>query len=153
MLSSHRKRDCEFHVGLRERKSGLVVLQHRISRTETPSGYRCKQCRSAKIKCSGTAPCARCARRREHCVFPSDEPHVSVPQTYLEHLERRVAQQSKSRQRSSPSDFTNASIRPAEEAPQDASRGLLVLGAWHSYPSCLHTHISDMDRLQTDNHL
>ncbi|KAL9527278.1 Proline utilization trans-activator [Sphaerulina musiva] len=97
----------------------------------------CKQCRSAKIKCSGTAPCARCARRREHCVFPSDEPHVSVPQTYLEHLERRVAQQSKSRQRSSPSDFTNASIRPAEEAPQDASRGLLVLAEASSTASAI----------------
>lgn len=53
--------------------------------------HRCKQCRQAKIKCSGSIPCARCARRRDTCVFPSDEPHVSVPERYLKDLERRVA--------------------------------------------------------------
>ncbi|KAI1452453.1 hypothetical protein F4805DRAFT_447319 [Annulohypoxylon moriforme] len=52
----------------------------------------CKQCRAAKIKCSGNRPCNRCVRRRDSCVFPSNEPHVSVPEKYLRNLERLLSQ-------------------------------------------------------------
>ncbi|KAJ5344514.1 hypothetical protein N7452_002518 [Penicillium brevicompactum] len=52
----------------------------------------CKQCRTAKVRCSGSRPCARCTRRRDTCVFPADEAHVSVPERYLQDLQREVAQ-------------------------------------------------------------
>ncbi|KAF2440812.1 hypothetical protein P171DRAFT_488407 [Karstenula rhodostoma CBS 690.94] len=47
---------------------------------------------ASKIKCSGNRPCERCARRRDSCIFPSDEPHVSIPERYLRDLQRRVSQ-------------------------------------------------------------
>ncbi|USW58592.1 hypothetical protein Slin15195_G119110 [Septoria linicola] len=79
----------------------------------------CKQCRQAKIKCSGSLPCSRCARRREACVFPSDEPHVSVPERYLKDLEKRVA---KAKQKSANGDqpFAPTLHSASNEAHADA---------------------------------
>ncbi|KXT16587.1 hypothetical protein AC579_6308 [Pseudocercospora musae] len=51
----------------------------------------CQQCRAGKVRCSGENPCTRCVRRRENCTFPSDEPHISVPESYLAELERQAA--------------------------------------------------------------
>ena len=38
----------------------------------------CRQCRAAKVRCSGILPCSRCSRRRDDCVFPEDDPKVAV---------------------------------------------------------------------------
>ncbi|KAJ5761514.1 hypothetical protein N7533_003553 [Penicillium manginii] len=50
------------------------------------------QCRASKVRCSGTRPCERCTRRRDKCAFASDEAHVSVPERYLQDLQREIAQ-------------------------------------------------------------
>ncbi|KAF2210016.1 hypothetical protein CERZMDRAFT_121896 [Cercospora zeae-maydis SCOH1-5] len=121
----------------------------RISHRETGSSdsytensvHRCKQCRQAKIKCSGSMPCARCARRRDTCVFPSDEPHVSVPERYLKDLERRVA-----RARNSQSTASNPEpcVRRSESSlpiepnvahqGQERDDGYRVVDAQHAQP-------------------
>ncbi|CAK7201531.1 hypothetical protein SEUCBS139899_004237 [Sporothrix eucalyptigena] len=51
----------------------------------------CKQCRTSKVRCSGTRPCARCVRRRDVCAFISDEAQVTVSEQYLRELERQAA--------------------------------------------------------------
>ncbi|KAE8369010.1 hypothetical protein BDV27DRAFT_153465 [Aspergillus caelatus] len=51
----------------------------------------CKQCRTAKVRCSGMRPCERCTRRRDKCAFAADEAHVSVPERYLQDLQRQLA--------------------------------------------------------------
>ncbi|KAL1889071.1 hypothetical protein Sste5346_009136 [Sporothrix stenoceras] len=51
----------------------------------------CKQCRTSKVRCSGTRPCARCVRRRDVCTFLADEAQVTVSQQYLRELQRKAA--------------------------------------------------------------
>ena len=62
-------------------------------------------------------------------MFPSDEPHVSVPQRYLEDLERRVAK-AKSQQKAQAEQTINtfegptAGASSAEKSKDDAFVGL-----------------------------
>ncbi|KAF9893436.1 hypothetical protein FE257_010748 [Aspergillus nanangensis] len=44
-----------------------------------------------KVRCSGSQPCTRCARKRHQCHFPLEETRVSVPESYLRELERRYS--------------------------------------------------------------
>lgn len=74
---------------------------------------RCKQCRTAKIKCSGSHPCERCTRRRDTCVFPTDEPHVSIPERYLHDLQRRVGDI----QQPSPPRTADSDSAPSRDTP------------------------------------
>ncbi|KAF5012215.1 hypothetical protein FDECE_1731 [Fusarium decemcellulare] len=68
----------------------------------------CKQCRSAKVRCSGGRPCERCTRRRDPCAFISDENYVSVPEQYLRDLQRQLSE-------------LQATIRPQIRHRRDAS--------------------------------
>ncbi|KAH7156619.1 hypothetical protein EDB81DRAFT_787528 [Dactylonectria macrodidyma] len=47
----------------------------------------CNRCRSMKVKCSGSQPCARCDRKHVLCAFPATDKRVSVPESYLRALE------------------------------------------------------------------
>ncbi|KAL4798763.1 fungal-specific transcription factor domain-containing protein [Aspergillus venezuelensis] len=49
----------------------------------------CIRCRTMKVKCSGTDPCVRCAKRKRQCQYAVEENRVSVPESYLRELERR----------------------------------------------------------------
>ncbi|KAL7622540.1 hypothetical protein AAE478_008047 [Parahypoxylon ruwenzoriense] len=80
----------------------------------------CKQCRAAKIKCSGAQPCDRCVRRRDSCTFPSNEPHVSVPERYLRDLQRRVSQVQAQAQASPPATERSESDTALPRAPEEA---------------------------------
>ncbi|CAG7949011.1 unnamed protein product [Penicillium salamii] len=44
-----------------------------------------------KVKCSGSSPCTRCARRKKPCHFPVEETRVSVSERYLRELEQHIA--------------------------------------------------------------
>ncbi|KAF4470862.1 Fungal specific transcription factor domain-containing [Fusarium albosuccineum] len=68
----------------------------------------CKQCRSAKVRCSGGRPCERCTRRRDPCAFISDENYVSAPEQYLRDLQRQLSE-------------LQATIRPQIRRRRDAS--------------------------------
>ncbi|KAL2809371.1 hypothetical protein BJX63DRAFT_435240 [Aspergillus granulosus] len=52
----------------------------------------CERCRAMKVKCSGTDPCTRCARRKRRCHYTVEEERVSVPRSYLRDLEQRREQ-------------------------------------------------------------
>ncbi|KAJ5770190.1 uncharacterized protein N7511_002241 [Penicillium nucicola] len=51
----------------------------------------CERCRSMKVKCSGSSPCTRCARKKKHCHFPVEEVRVSVSERYLRELEEQIS--------------------------------------------------------------
>lgn len=76
-----------------------------LGTTEAPRNGRirvnraCLRCRSHKIKCTGTFPCANCIKNNEECRFGNDEPPVKIRRTrspeatadsYTEYLENRV---------------------------------------------------------------
>ncbi|KAJ5497430.1 Transcription factor [Penicillium fimorum] len=44
-----------------------------------------------KVKCSGTSPCTRCARKKKHCHFPVEDVRVSVSERYLRELEEQLS--------------------------------------------------------------
>ncbi|KAH7009506.1 hypothetical protein EDB80DRAFT_713441 [Ilyonectria destructans] len=67
----------------------ILRMQSRPSRR----ARACKQCRTAKVRCSGGRPCARCTRRHDTCTFPADDVQVSVSESYLRELQRQAAQQ------------------------------------------------------------
>ncbi|CAI7607219.1 unnamed protein product [Penicillium manginii] len=69
------------------------------------------QCRASKVRCSGTRPCERCTRRRDKCAFASDEAHVSVPERYLQDLQREIAQL-----KAMPTGTTNSTIQTERPA-------------------------------------
>ncbi|KAL4807545.1 hypothetical protein BDV18DRAFT_151547 [Aspergillus unguis] len=52
----------------------------------------CERCRGMKVKCSGTNPCARCARQKCPCRFVEDS-RVLVSESYLRLLESRSRNQ------------------------------------------------------------
>lgn len=41
----------------------------------------CKECRSRKVKCSGTQPCDKCQFRRKECVFQEDR-KITISEEY-----------------------------------------------------------------------
>ncbi|RJE27523.1 hypothetical protein PHISCL_00109 [Aspergillus sclerotialis] len=49
----------------------------------------CKQCRSRKVKCSGTQPCDKCQFRRQECVFEEDRKIMVSEELFLS-LKRKV---------------------------------------------------------------
>ncbi|CAG8927946.1 unnamed protein product [Penicillium salamii] len=87
--------------------------------------HACKQCRTAKVRCSGVRPCERCTRRRDTCAFAADEAHVSVPERYLQDLQQQIAQL-----KSLPSETTasTTSGRPSWRGPEsEAETGPSVI--------------------------
>ncbi|KAJ5148094.1 transcriptional regulator family: Fungal Specific TF [Penicillium atrosanguineum] len=52
----------------------------------------CVRCRSMKVKCSGSDPCTRCARKKQRCQFPPEDVRVSVSERYLRQLEEHLNQ-------------------------------------------------------------
>ncbi|KAE8153471.1 hypothetical protein BDV25DRAFT_149542 [Aspergillus avenaceus] len=62
-----------------------------LSRAERPkrTSNACKQCRSRKVKCSGTHPCDKCRQRRQDCIFEEDRKIVVSEELFLS-LKRRV---------------------------------------------------------------
>ncbi|KAH8879811.1 fungal-specific transcription factor domain-containing protein [Thozetella sp. PMI_491] len=66
----------------------------------------CDRCRLLKVRCSGTAPCARCERKKASCVFAVEEKRISIPESYLRALQGRttnvpISQPSRSQEASS----------------------------------------------------
>ncbi|KAH8674253.1 hypothetical protein BX600DRAFT_227513 [Xylariales sp. PMI_506] len=74
-----------------ERLDHTLANSSRRSRVPRRTPRACKQCRSSKVRCSGSLPCERCVRRHEACQFPEDDPKVSVSERYLLDIERRAA--------------------------------------------------------------
>ncbi|KAJ5097998.1 transcriptional regulator family: Fungal Specific TF [Penicillium argentinense] len=62
----------------------------------------CIRCRGMKVKCSGSEPCTRCARKKKPCQFPPEDVRVSVSERYLRQLEEQFSKGSHS------SNHTNA---------------------------------------------
>ncbi|CEJ58086.1 hypothetical protein PMG11_06757 [Penicillium brasilianum] len=52
----------------------------------------CVRCRGMKVKCSGSYPCTRCTRKKQHCQFPAEDVRVSVSERYLRHLEEQLSE-------------------------------------------------------------
>ncbi|EME47290.1 hypothetical protein DOTSEDRAFT_69282 [Dothistroma septosporum NZE10] len=53
----------------------------------------CERCNKQKIKCSGELPCDKCevAKKSDTCRYPVRGRNVTVPESYLEALEREVS--------------------------------------------------------------
>ncbi|CAG7996161.1 unnamed protein product [Penicillium salamii] len=88
---------------------------HEHDRKIAPLTSSPRQCRTAKVRCSGVRPCERCTRRRDTCAFAADEAHVSVPERYLQDLQQQIAQL-----KSLPSETTasTTSGRPSWRGPE-----------------------------------
>ncbi|KAJ5638537.1 transcriptional regulator family: Fungal Specific TF [Penicillium herquei] len=56
----------------------------------------CVRCRGMKVKCSGSEPCTRCARKKLHCHFPTEDVRISVSERYLRQLEEQLSKRSDS---------------------------------------------------------
>ncbi|KAF3385347.1 Proline utilization trans-activator [Penicillium rolfsii] len=56
----------------------------------------CIRCRGMKVKCSGSYPCTRCSRKKQHCQFPAEDVRVSVSERYLRHLEEQLSKRTSS---------------------------------------------------------
>ncbi|KAE8144967.1 hypothetical protein BDV25DRAFT_165680 [Aspergillus avenaceus] len=62
----------------------------------TKTARACERCRSMKVKCSGSQPCARCTRSNKPCYFPPEEAKVSVTERYLRELEYQISRNASS---------------------------------------------------------
>ncbi|KAL2833299.1 fungal-specific transcription factor domain-containing protein [Aspergillus cavernicola] len=67
----------------------MPLTNHERSRVTKKCQKACQRCRAMKVKCSGSNPCLRCAKRRRHCHYTVEESRVSVPESYLRELQQR----------------------------------------------------------------
>ncbi|KAH5152991.1 hypothetical protein HBH69_131510 [Parastagonospora nodorum] len=71
--------------------SGASENRSKCRRGNKRSYVACKRCHSLKVKCSGGTPCLRCSKARKEavCQYPSREKRVTVPESYLQQLQRQ----------------------------------------------------------------
>ncbi|KAJ5568053.1 transcriptional regulator family: Fungal Specific TF [Penicillium hetheringtonii] len=123
----------------------------------------CIRCRGMKVKCSGSEPCNRCARKKQPCRFPAEDTRISVSERYLRQLEEQFTKGRSIHRQSDPlnthHNITSSSFAGDEDGILSPSNGPSFLlddstgGQWrrasHGLESAFHpTHTPQIENGQ-----
>ncbi|KAH7313503.1 hypothetical protein B0I35DRAFT_435338 [Stachybotrys elegans] len=101
---------------------------------EEKLSFSCFQCRSRKLKCNRTKPCARCAKSGETCTYPDrrKKPEILASRPKVKDLELRLKElEQKLSNANSSSSSDSAPVQPPSPPDSDA---LLQTGRYERLP-------------------